>query len=81
VIHLWEFPAEDFAAWCNLVASPQVASHGDYMTLLAAIQAGCERLGQSTKRVKIRVSAMQAELSRRGLANTPDNRAKVIASD
>lgn len=78
-ITLWEFPAADFDAWCALVGSPQVASHAEYMTLLAAVQADLERMGQAVIRVKMTVAEMQSALSERGLENTPDNRAAITA--
>lgn len=76
---LWQFPAADFDAWCELVDSPEVASHADYMALLAAIQADLERQGQTVRRVTMSVAEMRAELAARGLQNTPDNRAAVTA--
>lgn len=55
-IKLWEFPAADFADWNALVGSPEVASHADYMTLLAAVQADNERQGYKVLRVKMTVA-------------------------
>ncbi len=78
-IALWEFPAADFDAWRELVGTPEVASHADYMALLAAVQADQERQGMEVRRVKMTVAEMRAELVARGLTNTPDNRAAVTA--
>lgn len=78
-ITLWEFPAADFADWQALVGSPEVASHADYMALLAAVQADQERQGREVVRVKMTVAEMRAGLESRGLENTPDNRAAVTA--
>ena len=79
-IKLWEFPAADFADWCALVGSPEVTSHADYMTLLAAVQADNERQGHEVLRVKMTVAEMRAALAANGLENTPDNRAAIVAS-
>lgn len=78
-IALWEFPATDFDAWCQLVGTPEVASHADYMALLAAVQADLERQGREVHRVQMTVAEMRAELAARGLPNTPDNRAAITA--
>lgn len=78
-IALWEFPVADFDSWCALVGTPEVASHADYMSLLAAVQADLERQGREVRRVQMTVAQMQAALKDRGLPNTPDNRAAVTA--
>lgn len=78
-ITLWEFPAADFDAWCELVGAPEVASHADYMALLAAVQADQERQGREVRRVRMTVAEMRAALAERGLPNTPDNRAAITA--
>ena len=78
-ITLWEFTATDFDAWCELVGSPEVASHAEYMALLAAVQADLERQGHEVVRVKMTVAEMRARLADRGLENTPDNRAAITA--
>lgn len=78
-IHLWQFPEADFAAWCELVGSPQVADYAGYLTMLAAIQADQERQGRDVVRAKFTVAEMRTELAARGLENAPDNRALVTA--
>jgi len=78
-ICLWVFPERDFADWCELVGSPQVASYGEYLTLLAAVQADQERQGHRAARIAMTVAAMRAGLAARGLENTPDARATVLA--
>ena len=78
-IFLWQFPEGDFAAWSELVGTPQVATHADYMTLISAVQADQERQGREVVRVKFTVAEMQAALAERGWANTADNRAAITA--
>jgi hypothetical protein len=78
-ITLWEFPDADFADWLALVGKAEVASHADYMALLAAVQADLERQGREVVRVKMTVAEMRAGLAERGLENTPDNRAAITA--
>jgi hypothetical protein len=79
-IALWEFPADDFAAWRDLVGSPQVASHAEYMAMLAAVQADQERQGRAVRRVRMTVAAMRVALAEAGLENTPNHRAAIIGS-
>lgn len=76
---LWHFSEDDFAAWCELVGTPQVADFAAYLTLLAAVQADQERQGREVVRVKLTVAAMQAALAAHDLENTADNRAAIIA--
>lgn len=78
-ICLWVFPVVDFASWCELVGTPQVASHAEYLTLLSAVQADQERQGRAVVRVEFTVAEMRAELEARGWANTPELRAAVTA--
>lgn len=78
-ICLWEFPAADFADWLVLVGKPECRSHGDYLTLLAAVQADQERQGQEVVRMKMTVAAMREALESAGRENTAANRATVIA--
>jgi hypothetical protein len=80
MICLWTFNAEDFADWCHLVGSPEVASYANYLTLLAAVQADCERSGHAVRRVCISVAEMRRRLHAGRLENTPDNRAQVLAT-
>jgi hypothetical protein len=78
-IKLWVFPAADFAAWCELVGSTELADHPAYMAMIAAIQADQERQGFTVDRVGMRVASMQSALAARNLPNTPDNRALIVA--
>lgn len=79
MIRLWIFPASDFAEWCELVASPQVGSYAEYLTLIASVQADQERTGLEVRRVHFTVAEMRRRLAGAGLPNTPDNRARIIA--
>jgi len=76
-IVLWEFPAADFAGWCDLVGEPEVATHAEYLALLAAVQADQERQGRRVLRARFPVARMRAELAARAWPNTPDHRAAV----
>lgn len=76
---LWQFPETDFADWCELVGTPQVADYAGYLTLIAAVQADQERQGREVVRAKFTVAEMRATLSAEGLENTPDNRAAITA--
>jgi hypothetical protein len=78
-ICLWLFPEADFADWCELVESPQVANYRGYLTLLAAIQADQERAGYTVIRVAMTVAEMRAGLKEHGLDNTPGARASIVA--
>lgn len=81
-INLWIFPAADFDHWCKLVGDDgKLATHADYMAMIAAVQADQERQGHKVRRVGMRVASMQSALAARNLPNTPDNRALVIASE
>jgi hypothetical protein len=79
-ICLWVFPESDFAAWCELVGTPQVDDYAGYLTMLAAVQADQERQGRKVVRVPMTVAEMTATLESRGWQNTPDQRAAIIAS-
>lgn len=79
-INLWIFPEADFAAWCELVGTPQVGNHAGYMTLLAAVQADVERQGRTVRRVQMTVAEMREALAANNWPNTPDYRAAVIAA-
>lgn len=75
---LWEFPVADFAAWCELTGETKLASHAEYMALLAAVQADQERQGREVRRVRMTVDEMRDKLADKKWDNTPDNRAAVI---
>jgi hypothetical protein len=79
LMKLWEFPPEDFPAWCDLVGSPEVHTHADYLTLIAAVQADQERQGRTVLRVRLTVQEMLLRLAESGLTNTADNRALIVA--
>lgn len=79
-IKLWIFPPTDFPAWCELVGTPKVATHADYLTLLAAIQADQEHSGRTVRRVQMTVAEMRERLAANDWPNTPDYRAAVIAA-
>ena len=78
MIHLLVFPASDFAEWSELVATPQVRSYQEYLTLIAAVQADQERQGIEVRRVSFTVAEMRRRLAEAGLPNTPDSRARII---
>lgn len=79
-INLWIFPEADFAAWCELVGTPEVGSFAGYMTLLAAIQADQEHSGRSIRRVQMTVAEMIAGLAANNWPNEEKYRAAVIAT-
>ena len=79
-IALWQFPESDFAAWCELVGTPQVASHGEYITMLAAVQADQERQGRNVVRVQMSVAKMIDGLAAHGWENSPKMRAAVVGT-
>lgn len=78
-ICLWIFPESDYDAWCELVASPEVMSYQEYLTLVSAIQADQEHSGREVVRVHFTVAEMKQELETRGIPNTPDGRAAITA--
>jgi hypothetical protein len=77
-IALWLFPESDFASWCALVGTPEVDDYAGYLTLLAAVQADQERMGNEVVRVSLTVAEMRSELAAHRRENTPDNRAAVV---
>ena len=77
-IALWWFPPEDFAAWCELVGTPEVHTYADYVTLLAAMEVDQERQGRTVVRVRMTVRQMRERLKEHGYENTPDKRAAII---
>jgi hypothetical protein len=77
-IALWLFPESDFASWCALVGTPEVDDYIGYLTLLAALQADQERMGNEVVRVHLTVAEIRSELAVRGWESTPDNRAAIV---
>ena len=75
-VNLWVFPKGDIGKWCKL--TNQRCSYTDYMSQLAAVQAGLERDGHIVVRVRFSVLQMISSLRSLGLENTPKNRAVVI---
>ncbi len=76
-VWLWEFPESDFAAHQAMPETPRLATYGDYLGALAALQADLERRDMIVVRVKFSVSAMLAELEKHGWPNDVQHRAKV----
>ena len=74
---LWEFPEGDFAAHQTMPDTPRLKSYGDYLAVLAAIQADVERRGIRVVRVKIPVATMLAELEKHNWPNDLPHRARV----
>lgn len=77
IVALWHFPPADFPAWRELVGTPQVATYAEYLTLLAALEADHERQGRTVRRVRMPVAEMRSRLNVAGIANTPENRARI----
>jgi uncharacterized protein YlaN (UPF0358 family) len=77
-ILLWEFPAVDFSAWRAMPDTPALKSYGEYLAVVAAVQADVEQKGKIVVRVKLPVADVIAELTRQGLENNNQNRAKVL---
>jgi hypothetical protein len=75
----WIFPPADFPAWRELVSDTDLASHADYLALVAAVQADQERAGRTVQRIKMTVAEMAAALAESGWPNTPEYRAAVFA--
>ena len=42
-VFLWEFPESDFAAYLAMPDTPRLESHGQYLAVIAAMQADLER--------------------------------------
>ena len=76
-ISLWEFRAEEFAAWKELTGDG-CPDYRTYMDMLVAVQADQERQGRFVVRVHCSVAKMFRELSVRDLPNNPAGRAAVI---
>lgn len=78
-ICLWDVPEADFAEWRSFVGEPRLQTYREYRMMLAAVQADCERSGLEVRRVSLRVESVRAGLACRGLPNTPECRAEVLA--
>ncbi len=76
-VFLWEFPESDFAAYLAMPDTPRLESHGQYLAVIAAMQADLERQGICVVRVKMTVATMLAELERHGWPNDTKHRTKV----
>ena len=74
---LWEFPEEDFAAHQAMPDTPQLESYGDYLAVLAALQADMERRGVQVIRARFSVTTMLSELKRHNWPNDLPHRARV----
>ena len=80
ITNLWIFPESDFAAWCELVGTPQAGNYTGYMTLVAAVQADQEHQGRTVRRVQMTVAEMREALAANNWPNEPNYRAAVIAA-
>ncbi len=74
---LWEFPESDFAAYQAMPDVPRLKSYGDYLAVIAAMQADLERQGTCVVRVQIPVATMLAELEKHHWPNDTEHRAGV----
>jgi len=77
-VYLWEFPEEDFAAYLAMPDTPRLESHGDYLAVVAAIQADLEGRGTQVRRGRMPVATMIAELEKHNWPNGVQHRTKVI---
>jgi hypothetical protein len=75
---LWVFPEEDFLAYEAIPDTPAINFYGDYLALIAALQADVEQTGKVVRQVQIPVASMIAELKKYGWPNDPKHRTKVI---
>ncbi len=75
---LWEYPEQDLAAYLTMPDTRAFKTYGDYLAVIAAIQADIERQGKIVVRVKATVADVVAELGKRGLPNNNQNRAAVL---
>ena len=76
-VYLWEFPPEDVEAYRAMPDTPRLESHGQYRTVLVAMQADLERRGTRVVRVHFPVATMLAELEKRNWPNDTKHRAEV----
>ena len=74
---LWEFPESDLAAYQAMPDTPRLKSYGDYLAVLAAMQADLEGKGARVVRVKIPVATMLVELEKHNWPNDTEHRAGV----
>ena len=74
---LWEFPESDFAAYQAMPDVPRLKSHGDYLAVIAAMQADLEGKGVRVVRVKMPVATMLAELEKHNWPNDTAHRSGV----
>lgn len=58
--------------------TPRLESHGHYLAVITALQAGVERKGTQIVRVRVPVATMIAELAQRDWPNDTKRRAKVM---
>jgi hypothetical protein len=63
---LWVFPECDYFVYKAMPDTPVLNSYGDYLALIAVLQANLERSGKSARRVRIPVVTMLAELEKQG---------------
>ena len=76
-VFLWEFPESDFAAYLAMPDTPRLESHGQYLAVIAAMQADLERQGTRVVRVQMTVATMLAELEKHGWPNDTKHRTQV----
>ena len=76
-VYLWEFPEADLAAHQALPDTPRMKTYGDYLAVLAAMQADLEGRGARVVRVKMPVATMLAELEKHGWPNDTKHRSGV----
>ena len=77
-IRIWVWPEADHAAWLEHCGGS--GSYQEARDRLVAVIANAEQMGQEAETVEIPVQTMLNALKRRGLANTPDNRAAIAAA-
>lgn len=75
---LWQIPPDDFPAWRELTGET-IRNHAEYQELLATAETTLKKMERHSKRVNMTVIAMRMELLIRGLDNTAENRAKIVA--
>ncbi len=76
--YLWQFPESGFDQWRAMPDTPALESYGDYLAVIAALQADIERKGTEVRRVRMSVIAMIAELENRGFPNDVQHRTRII---
>lgn len=78
-VYLWEIPSGDFDDWRMISGDSECVVYDDYVRLLESTEAAQESAGLEVVRVRFSVRDMQRELEKRGLPNTPENRATITA--